>query len=188
MRCQHKSCTHTQLGGKALCLFLEYLHRNGVRHDSPGSVPHLLLARPQLKGSLDPLDPCKVLPAQLAHKDASWCRGNSLASSFPPQLYQSTQIKPRLVKMTWAPSPEGLCKRFQPRCRSRPSLRRTATQPSKALPVIHAIQPPQQVNQEKAALRGKICSSWWHRCDGKGENREEKGMLKKSIRMGLCFV
>lgn len=49
--CLQISCTHSQQRGKALCLFLQDLHRNGVGTSLSGSVPHLQLARPQLKGS-----------------------------------------------------------------------------------------------------------------------------------------
>lgn len=71
--CLQTSCTHSQQRGKALCLFLEDLHRNGVGTSLSGSVPHLQLARPQLKGLLDPLQPCNSLPVKLAHRDASSC-------------------------------------------------------------------------------------------------------------------
>lgn len=187
MWCQQNSCTHSQPWGKALCLFLEDLHRNGVRTDLSGSVPHLLLARPQLKGSLDPLHPCKVLPAELACKDASLCWGNSLACSFPPQLHQSTQIKLRVMKMTWASSSEGLCKHFQPYCWSHHLCDAQPRDRARLYQAFTWYNHITRSTRRRQRCEGISAAAGDADVMGKGRTAKRKECLK-SIRMWLCFV
>lgn len=110
-----------------------------------------------------PWQPCDSLPVKLAHRDASSCLVNSLVCSFPPQekpqLHHRPRIKFLLSKKTSVSSPEALCEHFQQHSQCNPSLWPTATQPNKALSDINVVWSLYQVNQEKAMLWGKICSS-----------------------------
>lgn len=188
VRCLQNSCTPSQQRGKALCLFLEDLHRNGVRTNLSGSVPHLQLATPRLKGSFDPLYPCNILPSELAHKDAGSRLVISLALLVPTR--RKATASPQHSDKSFDCWRRLQCP-LQKHCASISNSASSATHLCDAQPrnrarryqllmwYYHIIKPTRrrQCCEERPVAVGVL--QRWQRCESKRENCKGTGVPKK---------